>query len=199
MSNAKCAVKPGSIIPFGGMDWIVLEADSEKILVLAKESIGNIPFDKNESNDWKESSLKKYLNTDFLKKLDKGGAVLDNIVRTTFDLTADDGLDDYGTSDDLVGLLTVDQYRKHRRIIPNLDNWWWLITPYSTEKNGYSDSVRRVLTDGTLSSYFAYHGILGVRPALNLKSCILESVEVKLEQFTTTELLNELVRRNNEQ
>jgi hypothetical protein len=59
--------------------------------------------------------------------------------------------------------------------------------------------VRNVYTDGALSYDSAYTGYAGVRPALNLKSHIMESVEVKLEQFTTAELLNELVRRNHEQ
>ena len=44
-----------------------------------------------------------------------------------------DGLEDYGTSIDDISLLTVNEYRKYRKILgSNLDNWWWLITPDST-------------------------------------------------------------------
>ena len=49
--------------------------------------------------------------------------------------------------------------------------YWWLRTPYSSHAN----SVRSVLSDGSLSSYLAYLGNYGVRPLCNLKSSILVS------------------------
>lgn len=49
--------------------------------------------------------------------------------------------------------------------------YWWLRTPYSS----YAYYVRCVLSVGSLSSYYAYDGIIGVRPLCNLKSSILVS------------------------
>ncbi|MFR7893381.1 MAG: hypothetical protein ACLU38_04180 [Dysosmobacter sp.] len=49
------------------------------------------------------------------------------------DLTTDDGLKDYGTCTVTIFLLTVDQYRRNRDVIPNADDWWWLSTAFSTE------------------------------------------------------------------
>lgn len=49
--------------------------------------------------------------------------------------------------------------------------YWWLRTPYS----GYSYNVRHVGTDGSLSNYTAYYGLIGVRPACVLASSIFVS------------------------
>ena len=89
-------------------------------------------------------------------------------------------------------------YRKYRSVIPNLDDWWWLATAYSTESNGYAYYARTVYSDGSLNSYYACNGSYGVRPAFYLKSSILESLSPSLSEFTTEELLKEVLRRNAE-
>jgi hypothetical protein len=88
-----------------------------------------------------------------------------------------------------------------------LDDWWWLVTPYSTASNGYAHYVRYVVSDGSLISHNAYGGDRGVRPAWFLKSDILVSDEEEesgcaciasertLESYSTRELLEELIRR----
>lgn len=197
MNTKLCEVKPGTVIPFGGMDWIVLESEENMTRLLVKESIGNMPFDEDNSNNWTNSSLRAYLNGEFLETLVANGANPNAFLQDTYSLIADDGLDDYGSSLDCVGLLSVDQYRKHRRIISNLDDWWWLITPYSVESNGYSYRVRLVNSDGTLNGGNAAGGSYGVRPALTLKSNIFLSTQSELGKYTATELLEELMRRNN--
>lgn len=120
------------------------------------------------------------------------------IIPTTIDLTSDDGLKDYGETTQKVFLLTCDMYRKYRYIIPNLDGWWWLATAYSTESNGYANNARIVYSDGSLDLDNAYSGYFGVRPAFYLKSSILESATPSLAEFTTEELLQEVLRRNAE-
>lgn len=198
MANAKIKIAPSSVINFGGLDCIVLDVEKDKLLVLAKESIGNIPFDENNSNNFPNGTLCKFLNEDFVEKLKKNGADVSGIIPTTIDLTSDDGLKDYGETTQKVFLLTCDMYRKYRYIIPNLDDWWWLATAYSTESNGYARSARIVRSAGSLSSNSAYDGHLGVRPAFYLKSSILESATPSLSEFTTEELLQEVLRRNAE-
>lgn len=198
MANAKIKIAPSSVINFGGLDCIVLDVEKDKVLVLAKESIGNMPFDENNSNNFPNGTLCKFLNGDFVKKLKKNGADVSAIIPTTIDLTSDDGLKDYGETTQKVFLLTCDMYRKYRYIIPNLDDWWWLATAYSTESNGYANFARYVNSAGSLSNYYAYYGSTGVRPAFYLKSSILESATPSLSEFTTEELLQEVLRRNAE-
>lgn len=198
MTNANIKIAPSSVINYGGLDCIVLDVEQDKILVLAKESIGNMPFDEGNSNNFPKGTLCKYLNDEFIKKLKADGADTSALIPTTIDLTSDDGLKDYGETTQKIFLLTCDMYRKYRSVIPNLDDWWWLATAYSTEFNGYAYYARNVYSDGSLNYDTAYGGDIGVRPAFYLKSSILESLSPSLSEFTTEELLKEVLRRNAE-
>ena len=198
MTKTNIKIAPSSVISYGGLDCIVLDVEQDKILVLAKESIGNMPFDEGNSNNFPKGTLCKYLNGEFIKTLKANGADTSALIPTTIDLTSDDGLKDYGETTQKIFLLTCDMYRKYRSIIPNLDDWWWLATAYSTESNGYANGARFVYSDGGLSIYYAYNGSYGVRPAFYLKSSILESLSPSLSEFTTEELLKEVLRRNAE-
>lgn len=198
MTKTNIKIAPSSVISYGGLDCIVLDVEQDKILVLAKESIGNMPFDEGNSNNFPKGTLCKYLNGEFIKTLKANGADTSALIPTTIDLTSDDGLKDYGETTQKIFLLTCDMYRKYRSIIPNLDDWWWLATAYSTESNGYALSARCVNSDGSLSNRYAYRGRRGVRPAFYLKSSILESLSPSLSEFTTEELLKEVLRRNAE-
>lgn len=198
MTKTNIKIAPSSVINYGGLDCIVLDVEQDKILVLAKESIGNMPFDEGNSNNFPKGTLCKYLNGEFIKKLKANGADTSALIPTTIDLTSDDGLKDYGETTQKIFLLTCDMYRKYRSVIPNLDDWWWLATAYSTESNGYAHYARNVYSDGSLYYLDAYFGYSGVRPAFYLKSSILESLSPSLSEFTTEELLKEVLRRNAE-
>lgn len=198
MTKANIKIAPSSVINYGGLDCIVLDVEQDRILVLAKESIGNMPFDEGNSNNFPKGTLCKYLNGEFIKKLKANGADTSALIPTTIDLTSDDGLKDYGETTQKIFLLSCDMYRKYRSVIPNLDNWWWLATAYSTESNGYAAYARYVRSDGSLVYGNAYIGSIGVRPAFYLKSSILESLSPSLSEFTTEELLREVLRRNAE-
>lgn len=198
MTKANIKIAPSSVINYGGLDCIILDVEQDRILVLAKESIGNMPFDEGNSNNFPKGTLCKYLNGEFIKQLKANGADTSALIPTTIDLTSDDGLKDYGETTQKIFLLTCDMYRKYRSVIPNLDDWWWLATAYSTESNGYASNARYVYSDGSLSSDYAYYGSLGVRPAFYLKSSILESLSPSLSEFTSEELLKEVLRRNAE-
>lgn len=198
MTKTNIKIAPSSVISYGGLDCIVLDVEQDKILVLAKESIGNMPFDEGNSNNFPKGTLCKYLNGEFIKKLKANGADTSALIPTTIDLTSDDGLKDYGETTQKIFLLTCDMYRKYRSVIPNLNDWWWLATAYSTESNGYAYYARFVYSAGSLDYGTAYLGHYGVRPAFYLKSSILESLSPSLSEFTTEELLKEVLRRNAE-
>ena len=167
----------GSTVTIGGQEWQVLRHfDNGGTFCLRKDSLDEYKaFDENNCNDWKESSLRKYLNGEYKEKLlseiraDEGVEI---ILDTTQDLTTDDGLKDYGSSTDKVVLLTCDQYREYRHLIDKIDYRWWLITADSTI-NHYA---RGVCTNGSLYIYSAYGGNCGVRPACTFNSSILVEV-----------------------
>ncbi len=192
----KTAIVPGSEVKYGHLTCVVLEDFEDSLLVLSKDSIGEMPFDDEECNNFDISSLREYLNDGFIEELKENGADVTALCDLTIDLTSEDGLKDYGNSTNKVNLLTCDMYRKYRHLIPNLDNWWWLATAYSTISNGYASYARIVYSDGTLYDSRAHYDSRGVRPAFLIKSSIFESRNQDLSSFTTEELLREVLLRN---
>lgn len=180
MKTALATIKTGQVFTYGGIQWVKLDDNAAPSgeaasLVLALESVFERAF--GEENNWAECSLREELNGDFLKALIAEGVEESAFVPMTVDLTAEDGLDDYGTTTDRIALVSCNQYRKYRRLIPNVDSWWWTVTAFSCESNGYSYRVRYVNSGGTLGNDYAYSGFGGVRPLCNLRSEILVSIE----------------------
>lgn len=178
MKQALNTLSRGTVFEYAGQRWIVLEHNENGgTLCLTENIIENRAFDDNNCNDWSKSSSREYLNGAFLDNLiDKSGSGT-AFLETEVDLTADDGLKDYGTCKVTIFLLTVDQYRKNRDVIPNADDRWWLSTAYSTDSNGYDALARRVSTDGALYGDNACYGSVGLRPACYLSSDLLIALE----------------------
>ena len=166
-------VPAGETFKVGDLEFVVLEHWDNATAVLLKELWKTCAFD-DASNDYKDSEIRKELNSNFYNELSSAVGE-DNIIEHTVDLTSDDGRKDYENCTDDVSLLTCDQYRKYVTI---LDKYragiWWLATAYSTKDNGYSFSVRCVDDRGTLSNYGCGND-LGVRPFCILKSNIFVS------------------------
>ena len=169
------ALVPGDIFTSGGIEYIVFEhCINGTTRILRKEVLENeMEFGSN--NDWKESKIRKYLNSEYLKEIEKVFGS-ENIIEHEVDLFSHDGLRDYQISIDKVSLLTFDQYRNNREVIgANLDTYWWLSTPDSTP-SGYGDvCVLYVCEDGRVN-YLGYCWDRGVRPALTLLSSIFVSL-----------------------
>ena len=167
-----------TVFPYAGEKWVVLEHDpAGRTLCLRLDLIPNKPFDENNCNNFATSSSKEWMNGPYLDNLIDAVKGPHAFLTTELDLTADDGLKDYGTCTVTIFSLTVDQYRRNRDVIPNADDWWWLSTAFSTKSNGYESLARRVYTDGALNGVLAYSGYGGLRPACYLDSDLLISVE----------------------
>lgn len=160
----------------------LVEHNQHGTLVLLENCLKKLRFDEEGSNDWRQSSIRRYLNNSFLWLLEGNELSPDNIIETEVDLTADDGLKDYGTSRDKVFLLTADMYRRNRDVIKPIDTWWWLVTPYNTPTTGSARYVRCVYSNGNLSETYVKADYVGLRPALILKSDILVSIEKEEER-----------------
>lgn len=172
MTENKHGFAPKQEITIGGIAFTIIQTAESWVKCIASECIGNGAFDAQNRNDFAASDIRAFLNGEFLQKLIGAGAPEEMFEHFNIDLTADDGLKDYGGDRVRVGLITCDEYRLLRGNIPELpDAWWWTATPDSP-KNSY---VRYVFSDGTLSSGIAYYGNRGVRPLCVLKSEILKS------------------------
>ena len=170
-------LKAGDRFVYGGIAWVKLDDAHGGALVLAVNKQADAAFDKNESNNWAMSSLRKDLNAyknghftwAVLKDVNKA-----DLIEFERDLTTDDGMTEYGTCKDFISLYTCDEYRKYRKLIPDCGVWHWTITGDSLV---YSHHVRHVYSDGSLDNNHAYNGSLGVRPLCVLKSDTLVDLE----------------------
>ena len=167
-------LKIGDTFELAGTVWKILDITNDGYSCLA-DSIKETEFDS-ESNNWVNSNLRDYLVTEFLDKL-KEEIGEDNILQRERDLLSLDGQTEYGKAYEKVSLLTVDEYRKYRSLIPNTeDDWWWLITPWSTPCNEYKTGVASVSPSGDINDYGCYYDY-GVRPFCIFSSSIFESEE----------------------
>lgn len=161
----------GETFELAGVDWKIVDITDDGYVCLA-DSIGDMQFDS-ESNDWKTSELRKYLNEEFLKKIEAEiGA--GNMIEFERNLLSLDGQTEFGTCRDKVSLLTVDEYRKYRKFIPNTGDWVWLISSWSAPCNGCKDFVAVVAPSGILRNHFC-NCSRGVRPFCIFSSEIFES------------------------
>ena len=156
--NAKLP-KPGEIFSYNGVSFVALGVEQGGLLAIVAEPLEEeMAYDESRCNDWRKSSLRKYLNGEYLEALGK-----EQLLPFTSDLTADDGMKDYGTSEDFVFLLSDNLYRKYRAFVPSYGVWWWTITPYSCLPS-YAGYERFVNTDGSLSNVIAIYAY-AVAPA----------------------------------
>ena len=167
----------GTAFDYAGQSWILLENDDGRALCLSKDIIETRAFDEGNCNNFAVASSKEYLNGAYLDNLLEDVNGPNAFLTTELDLTTDDGLKDYGTCTVTIFLLTVDQYRRNRDVIPNADDWWWLSTAFSTKSNGYESLARSVHTDGALDWSSACNGGNGLRPACYLDSDLLILVD----------------------
>lgn len=167
---------PGSVIRIGEYEFAVMPFEDPGVPVVLHGVLPDIPFDEDGKNDWRDSTIRDYLKgwmeAEIIPELEDE----DVLFYKSQDLTSDDGLKDYGTSQDQCFLITCDQYRKWREFISSVDAWWWTITPYSCPSSGFSYYVRFVNTDGSLYNNCAYSGNIGARPGLFLDPDLLVEV-----------------------
>ena len=166
-------LKIGDEFELADINWKILDITDAGYMCIG-DSLGDKKFDEN-SSDWNESSLREYLNNEFYEKIAREVG-RENIISSKRNLLSLDGQTEYGESDDFVSLLTVDEYRKYRKLIPNTGDWWWLVTPWSTPCNEYSKTVTVVSPSGDFYDDGCSNDD-GVRPVCIFSSSIFESEE----------------------
>jgi hypothetical protein len=157
----------------GKRKYKVLEqyGDTTKIisLDLVKE---NVEF--GDTSDYKTSKVKKMCDTETLKDFEEEFGA-ENIETHTADIITADG-QKLGTVDCKIRPITFDEAREYTDITPNndLNDWYWTLSPWSTEERGWSKSLTVVSPSGLIFSLnYSLGG--GVRPVCILKSNIFVS------------------------
>lgn len=157
----------------GKRKYKVLEqyGDTTKIisLDLVKE---NVEF--GDTSDYKTSKVKKMCDTETLKDFEEEFGA-ENIETHTADIITADG-QKLGTVDCKIRPITFDEAREYTDITPNndLNDWYWTLSPWSTEERGWSKSLTVVSPSGIIGNFY-YDGGGGVRPVCILKSNIFVS------------------------
>lgn len=193
MKKEKLADVPiGKNFEVWGHKYTVLDNEGKGVFVLEADAVCEMPFreenveSESAPNNFWDSSVRAYLEGDYLEELVEAGAELDrDILEMELDLKCTLGQHEYGTARVHAGLLTLEQYDKYYDIIPRIDTPYWLATPWKTPSRSpgtsYSGSALVVYAGGGwVDSYCSYS--YGVRPALTLSPSLLVSVECDEEE-----------------
>lgn len=168
-------VPVGEVVKIGKHEMIVLQHSVTTTTLIRKDLlVDGQEFGKNNNYDG------SYVDAKCNEFADEIAGIVgaDNLVEFTVDLTADDGLKDYGRIERKAALLTAEQYRRYVEILDKykLDAWWWLATAHSTAKHGNASWAKCVAPSGFIY-YFNFFSVnFGVRPFCILKSNIFVSV-----------------------
>ena len=165
----------GKTIEVAGIKWLVLDKLEKGYLVISDEFYGKSREFDTDCNNWDSSDLRQELNTELRRKIEEavgeGG-----LLKFTRDLLSMDGQTEYGSCEDYVSLISVDEYRKYRKLLPNTGEWWWTLTADSTKCNDDTSYIRVVSPSGDINDC-NYGGSDGVRPVCIFSSSIFESYE----------------------
>lgn len=187
-------LRPGEHFMFKNFEWVCLDPshqDGGVLAIMAKTWAEDVKFCPNEQyadgngnwNNYRTSAIRKQVLC--LAKV----IGIDNLISHEVDLVADNGDCNYGTVEDLVFILTCDEYRKYRDYIPHYDSLIWTATPWGCgDKDsdaGGSSIVRTVNAGGLLYNYGACNcGAVAPACVLNPKSLNLRQNMAYVEEVS---------------
>ena len=175
MTKKIADLKPGTRFIYGRKNCMVLDHLEQGTLCMVLDSVKSRFGD---NNNYAESTLNADLNKTYLDDWLNDGACFTDFVEMEVDLTANDGLDDYGKCRCFLAPRTCEQHRKYRKLIPNPLPSEWTATAYSTASNSYTSTVNIVYSDGSLSSWNYACETHAVRPLFILNPSVLLDVPV---------------------
>lgn len=181
--NARCVpsneialrdIKEAETCKIGEREYIVCEHTSEGTVLLMKDLL--YESEKFGSNNNYNGSNIDELCEKFAEEL-ANVVGKENIVMHTVDLTADDGLKDYGSIERRVSIFTANQCRKYVDILDKyrIKKWTWTATAYSTPKHDDDTWVKCVAPSGYIDFNYDDNYDYGVRPFCILNSNIFVS------------------------
>lgn len=200
-------MKIGEKFTFKGFEWVVLDEhdfNGEKaVTAIMTKAWATVPFDEDNRNDWRTSSIRKKLQEELLPILGE-----ENLITRSVELVADNGDRRYGWCDDKIWLLSCDDYRKYREIILKNcdfeDDWWWTLTPWWIDEDGYGYRVRTIFPSGGVYGIRAVSSF-GVAPACVFHLASLASApsgaqkDFQVKIRTDLDALKEQIRKIEEQ
>lgn len=160
---------PGDVVRLAGKDFIVLGREDAGVAVITEEIVEYMEFGR--SADYTNSSVRRYCNDTFYRML-AGAIGAENILSHAIDLIAEDGTGD-GFIDDFVSLITTERYRRYRKYLPTLGEWWWTATRINANMEDYAHRICYVCANGILDWDNSDDEDGGVRPFCILNPALL--------------------------
>ena len=132
----------------------------------------NVEFGDN--TDYNKSNVKKLCDTEILKDFEEEFGA-ESIEEHTVDIITVDG-QKVGSVKCKIRPITFDEAREYTDITPNndLNDWYWTLSPWSTEERGWGKSFTVVSPSGNFNNSYCFY-VNGVRPVCILKSNIFVS------------------------
>ena len=159
----------------GEHDFMVLEQVEGQTVVISKGFMAEEKQFDEKSRDYNKSVIKRFIESEIQPVIEAAVGV-ENLVEHGVDLTSVDMQKEFENCRCKVRLITFDEARKYNNLVTDksLGDWWWTLTPWSTEERGYKYSLAVVCPSGIID-YGIYDYYLGVRPFCILKSNIFVS------------------------
>lgn len=145
----------GEVVPFAGLHWIILDRQGEKVLLIKKELGTSRVFDRKKNAVWKNSDLRTWMNSTFLKMhfTEQEKSVLEE--QYTGKAASDKAKAEY------VFALSEKEYRKYKELLSGMDRSWWL-----RDTGLGQDSVKCVDASGQVREAYMADTERYVRPAV---------------------------------
>lgn len=170
------SLKPGEVFKIGDWDFLVLKQEDNSTKVISKNLlIEDVEFDS-DSRDYNKSDLKEKIEEEILPVIVREIGE-DNIIEHTASLVSVDNQKEFDDVVCKVRPLTFDEAREFNNLLVNKDlpDWWWTITPWSTEEREWKHSIAVVSPRGDFIHFNYFIDCRGVRPFCILKSNIFVS------------------------
>ena len=170
-------VKIANTFKVADIEWIKFAEKDGNVIAVAKDSLFDSQFGSNNNYADNNCIVRNKLETEILPKIENEiGA--ENLIDFETNLFSLDGDKQYGKYKSKIGLPTFDFYRENVDIFDKhkLDDWWWLATPYSTDKHWNNYWISCVSPCGNVIND-DYNGSNGVRPFLIFVSSISVTCE----------------------
>ena len=177
---ALAQVRRGERFTLDGVEFVKLEDDMDAAFAVAADTLPECcqfeddDAEREDHNNYAGSLLSKTVER-WLR--DKHPAIFSAVVERPIDLTTMDGMTDYGKPLAVARALTIDEYRKHRSVLPLTSKPYWLATGWTTNSSPYSNVNRAfcICAGGTVCFDIVFYDFFAPRPAFNLKSSIVVS------------------------
>ncbi len=157
----------------GKRKYKVLEQYGDTVKIISLDLVKeNVEF--GDDTDYNKSNVKKLCDIEILKDFEEEFGA-ESIEEHTVDIITVDG-QKVGSVKCKIRPITFDEAREYTDITPNndLNDWYWTLSPWSTEERGWSKSFTVVSPSGNFVNC-NYVNAYGVRPVCILKSNIFVS------------------------